>query len=621
MPAKPASGEEELGVDESLSEVEKLEKYVKGPVPLQRLVYVKRVMDTCLTLDEATIDARVCPLLHHAAKDSEAPIRQALAPELANLAAILRIRNMLTLVRDHCLPILLLLLQDAAQEVRDAAATSLPNITGILNNDLQINHVVAPLKALLQDSTDDDQTTTCIAVLMALAKPLGADAAREHLVSQLVSSSTDASFRIRKACAQKYGLLCHTVGPAVSVELLLPAFDKLSTDSIWSVRKGCVESLVNVASAVTKQERANTFIPMIHRFVKDVSRWVRNAAYKTLGPLLFALEVELITPELLALYTGIPELSTSLVDVDVNFFCAFTFPAVATRLGADRWPELNSTFATLCKDTKFKVRRTLSHSLHELALLLGPDATQQYLLEPFTHFLKDLDEVRIGVVSHLATFFDVLSEEAKLEHIDVIREVQNEPDTNWRFRRVLAAQLDELAMVFPVDTVATQIVPVLLSLCRDRISAVRSEAVARVGNFLLVLDDHPSYPELVQEIHAFAHSPSFLDRELYIRICTGLIQDIPLVLIERDFLQLLCKTACDPVINVRLVLAQALLNSCSDAAFSRHSLVTAAAFLLSKDTSRDVVDIVQELPERIRQPDPAWTVETAKQHVQGSASE
>jgi len=57
---------------------------------------------------------------------------------------------------------------------------------------------------------------------------------------------------------------------------------------------------------------------------------------------------------------------------------------------------------------QWKVRRTLAFSIHELALIVGEDITGHDLLPVFDMFLNDLDEVRIGVLKHLADFIKVI---------------------------------------------------------------------------------------------------------------------------------------------------------------------------------------------------------------------
>ena len=56
---------------------------------------------------------------------------------------------------------------------------------------------------------------------------------------------------------------------------------------------------------------------------------------------------------------------------------------------------------------QWKVRRTLAFSIHELAVILGEEITHRDLVPVFDGFLKDLDEVRIGILRHLADFLRV----------------------------------------------------------------------------------------------------------------------------------------------------------------------------------------------------------------------
>lgn len=46
--------------------------------------------------------------------------------------------------------------------------------------------------------------------------------------------------------------------------------------------------------------------------------------------------------------------------------------------------------------------------MHELAMIVGDEITHKDLVPVFDGFLKDLDEVRIGVLKHLADIFKVI---------------------------------------------------------------------------------------------------------------------------------------------------------------------------------------------------------------------
>ena len=63
-------------------------------------------------------------------------------------------------------------------------------------------------------------------------------------------------------------------------------------------------------------------------------------------------------------------------------------------LGRDGWHTLKDTYNLLVKDGQYKVRRSLSFSLHEIAKILGTELTESELLGVMEGFLKDLEDVR-----------------------------------------------------------------------------------------------------------------------------------------------------------------------------------------------------------------------------------
>ena len=56
---------------------------------------------------------------------------------------------------------------------------------------------------------------------------------------------------------------------------------------------------------------------------------------------------------------------------------------------------------------QWKVRRTVASSIHELAVIVGEDVATEDLVPVFNGLIKDLDEVRIGALKHLAHFLKV----------------------------------------------------------------------------------------------------------------------------------------------------------------------------------------------------------------------
>ncbi len=84
---------------------------------------------------------------------------------------------------------------------------------------------------------------------------------------------------------------------------------------------------------------------------------------------------------------------------------------------------------------QWKVRRTLAYSLHALAEILTVEQVEEDLCPIFDSFFRDVDEVKIGILSHLAQFLKVLQLSTRriyLEKFNYLTSVDNQ--RNWRFR-------------------------------------------------------------------------------------------------------------------------------------------------------------------------------------------
>lgn len=101
---------------------------------------------------------------------------------------------------------------------------------------------------------------------------------------------------------------------------------------------------------------------------------------------------------------------TNLKDFDfteLTTYCAYFFPAVAMILGSENFHLLTPTIKKLATDQNYQVRGIVASSLHELAVVLGPEVTTKLLTPIFEDFWNDLDAVRIGILKNFADFLKV----------------------------------------------------------------------------------------------------------------------------------------------------------------------------------------------------------------------
>merc|ERR1712154_56499 len=372
----------------------------------------------------------------------------------------------------------------------------------------------------------------------------------------------DNSFRVRKATVQYFGPICEQLGSVDAEECLLPIFLSLCSDSIWSVRKGCVESFVDVSSSISSESRVK-LIPIMEKFLNDSSRWVRNTAYEILGPFIASLEESQISGEFLKYFTSIPHLSSAEADADCMNHCAFNFPAVVLTVGRARWSELNDTYNILCRKT-FKSRKTLACSIHEIASVLGEELTEKYLLNSIEFFLKDIDDIRQGIIKNLWKILAVFNEKLRIEYISILWELASEADINWRFRLLLSQQLDEMLYLYTVNIIKQQIIPLIFQLCQDRMADVRYSAVYPIADAINILSKQSKHENgekqdlecVTKKIESIYKGRAYSKRLLYIRIADSCFNRIDDSLFDEIFLNDLLNYSKDKIFNVRYCLSR-----------------------------------------------------------------
>ena len=90
------------------------------------------------------------------------------------------------------------------------------------------------------------------------------------------------------------------------------------------------------------------------------------------------------------------------------------------------WTQLKPTYTMLAKDSRWKVRRTLSFSLHEIARIIGPELAEKDLIPVLFQFLQDIPEVKEGVVTNMPKFIEILTPVQREVYIEKLAQNQQQ---------------------------------------------------------------------------------------------------------------------------------------------------------------------------------------------------
>ncbi|XP_026204291.1 serine/threonine-protein phosphatase 4 regulatory subunit 1 [Anabas testudineus] len=256
------------------------------------------------------------------------------------------------------------------------------------------------------------------------------------------------------------------------------------------------------------------------------------------------------------------------VDTEIAKHCAFSLPGVALTLGRQNWHCLKDTYETLATDVQWKVRRTLAFSIHELAVILGDQLTAADLVPIFNGFLKDLDEVRIGVLKHLYDFLKLLHADKRREYLYQLQEFMvTDNSRNWRFRYELAEQLILIIELYSHYDVYDYLRQIALTLCSDKVSEVRwisYKLVVEILQKLYACGADELGLNFINELTVrFCHCPKWVGRQAFAFICQAVVEEdcMPMEQFSQHLLPSLLSLSSDPVANVRVLVAKALRQS------------------------------------------------------------
>ncbi|KAI8997081.1 armadillo-type protein [Pilobolus umbonatus] len=448
----------------------------------------------------------------------------------------------------------------------------------------------------------------CLMLVSALADVFGADRCTEKFLPIIEEMINDQMFYVRKEAAGAVGSLAGIVPPNITLTKLIPIYSTLSKDTIWHVRRACLVILPALCEVLPLEMKKRMAVEGVEMFQNDVSKSVRNTLADIMGELISKFLPDdwkqtnmpgEVPKELLDYFISLGNALTSSqickMDTDRAYNCAYNFPAVVLTTGVEYWDShLKETYLNLTKDYQIKVRKSFAHSLHDIARIIGPERTERDLVQIFALYLMDLDDVKQGVLEHLADFLGVLAISSRNEYIPILAEVWDGVMVNWYLRDILTSQLRDIAKLFDASRVVEHILPLAIRACHDEFAAVREtgveifpvilEIVKRTvdedGESLSNVDDLDGENDSVferkqkyalallnhvmEKLDELVRSDSYRTRLVFTQICRSLLQaGIDAGDFASFFLLRLLPLSKDRVVNVRIATSRTVYMICT----------------------------------------------------------
>jgi len=452
-----------------------------------------------------------------------------------------------TLILETFLPMLSRMLSDQSPEVRTVCSSGLVSLSKCMNNADLGPHVLTVVLSLAHDDENEEMRMTAAGLLADMCGVIGSDLVRQFVAPEIISLAEDPVFRVRKAAALNLAKICKVAGTVDTKNRLIPAYVRLTRDDMYRVRKACAESLVEMSKVVESSTRREELVAIFAGLLDDSSKFVRNAALQHLGHFISTLadDKDPVPSLLIEKFIGMAQIDTgdATTDAELRHHCAFAFPAVVLavesgdRAGKGGWPALVDAFQILVRDVMWNVRKTLSCSLHEIAKVLEPQLVERDLLQVFELFLRDSEEVKVGVISHICEFLSVLSPLCRESYLHTLTEIfDSGSPLNWRMRHIVAKQLPNLINLFVMDSVQHNILPLIVILLRDPVAEVRTSSFAAVASLFELKGSSQAkiQAEIVREMTKLAVSTTYVDRVSFLCVSQLLVKGEGLAELEEE---------------------------------------------------------------------------------------
>ena len=280
---------------------------------------------------------------------------------------------------------------------------------------------------------------------------------------------------------------------------------------------------------------------------------------------------------------------------------AYNLPAVVLTLGSEQWGRLKAAHAELTTSDKPKVRKSLAASLHEVAKIIGQEATRDDLLPAATRFVTDDDaEVRTAMFDNIDVFLSCLPQAGAEKMLYQLLSLWSSGSLrDWRLRERLALHIPSMAKQFLLQDEEGNLVSLMQLALADPISAVRDAGILCVPNLYKAFAEHDQViaDGFLGMVSDLGDSTGYRLRVACL-LCIGALVESGIQRSSCELLLLsrLSQMGDDSVVDVRIALSRTLGQMC------RKDELYALPQSRSEELNKLIAKLVTDAADEVRQP-------------------
>ena len=430
------------------------------------------------------------------------------------------------------LPALDRLLDDKNPEILKAACQATVTLASTLTPEDSASFLLTSILRTLHDE-DEEIRIRALITLKDLIEFISPDMCECFVVKEAMLLSSETVVKVRKAVAEMVPKIVKNLKTAEGIMKVLPIFKELAKDSIWGVRKSCVEYMPDIMEYAEVAVQQEILLPMFEELLNDKSNSVRLCSLGRLGPMIHSCKGKV--PDFLI--SGYLELSKNSSNKgELQWHCAYYFPAVLLKLGPESWGDLCTAYNFLATEGDLKCKKCLLSSLHEIGKILGPDVATAELVPVFEKVYNESASAKQIAIAYIGKFLAVLIPESRLGFLKYIK-TMHKVSANWRIRLSISEQLPDLLDQFDIDMIASELSSVVFTLADDKYSKVREVASAGVAKLFNLLVPSKYESEIISNFKLMA-GKSYQSRQIFLLSCENIPGPKLIQFVFNEFLML-----------------------------------------------------------------------------------
>ncbi|XP_055129038.1 serine/threonine-protein phosphatase 2A 65 kDa regulatory subunit A beta isoform isoform X10 [Symphalangus syndactylus] len=353
------------------------------------------------------------------------------------------------------------LCSDDTPMVRRAAASKLGEFAKVLELD-SVKSEIVPLFTNLASDEQDSVRLLAVEACVSIAQLLPQDDLETLVMPTLRQAAEDKSWRVRYMVADKFSELQKAMGPKITLNDLIPAFQNLLKDCEAEVRAAAAHKVKELGENLSIEDRETIIMNQILPYIKCPE--VRLNIISNLDCVNEVIGIRQLSQSLLPAIVELAEDAKWRVRLAIIEY----MPLLAGQLGVEFFDEkLNSLCMAWLVDHVYAIREAATNNLMKLVQKFGTEWAQNTIVPKVLVMANDPNYLhRMTTLFCINALSEACGQEITTKQmLPIVLKMAGDQVANVRFN--VAKSLQKIGPILDTNALQGEVKPVLQKLGQD----------------------------------------------------------------------------------------------------------------------------------------------------------